>query len=148
MKYSEKYEKYKVHIEYTFHAFCKTVLRNEAINAYRDLRRKQKREILLDYLISDTSFEPFTTDTYFEQYDKPTAFVVKGQTILIASKRLANALARLPEQRRTVLLLYFFLSYTDEKIGMEYGRSRSTVNYWKLAALKQVRKEWEKEHEE
>lgn len=145
MKYSEQY---KEHIEYTFHAFCKTVLRNEAINAYRDLGRKQKREISLEYLISDTPFEPFVTDTYFEQYDKPTAFVVKGKTILVASEPLANALSRLPEQRRTVLLLYFFFGYTDEKIGMEYRRSRSTVNYWKLAALKQLRKEMENEHEE
>lgn len=28
-----------------FYAFCKTVLRNKAINAYRDLGRKQKHEI-------------------------------------------------------------------------------------------------------
>lgn len=145
MKYSEQY---KEHIEYAFHAFCKTVLRNAAINAYRDLNRKQKNEVSFDYLISETSFEPFVTDTYFEQYDEPTAFVVQGKTVLIKSKRLANAFLRLPEQRRTILLLYFFFGYTDEKIGMEYGRSRSTVNYWKLAALKQLRKEMEKEHEE
>ena len=47
------------------------------------------------------------------------------------------------------LLLYFFFSYTDTKIGNECGRSRSTANYWKLAALKQLRKELEKtKHEE
>ena len=144
MGYSE-HEKER--IEYTFHAFCKTVLRNEAINIYRELQRKQKHEVSLDYLLSETSFVPSTTDTYFEEYDEPTSFVVKGQVVLITSKRLANALCRLSEQRRTVLLMYFFLGYTDEKIGMEYGRSRSTVNYWKLAALKQLRKEMEKKHE-
>lgn len=85
-------------------------------------------------------FEPFTTDNYFERYDKPTVFVVNEQEIVVAGKRLANALCSLSEQRRTVLLMYFFLRYTDEKIGREYGRSRSTVNYWKLAALRQLRK--------
>lgn len=140
MKYSEEY---KEHIEYTFAAFCKVVLRNAAITAYRDLGRKQKREVSLDYLLSETSFEPFATDNYFEQYDRPTVFVVNGQEIVVASKRLADALCRLSEQRRTVLLMYFFLRYTDEKIGREYGRSRSTVNYWKLAALRQLRKAWE-----
>lgn len=145
MKYPEQY---KEHIEYTFHVFCKVVLRNAAINAYRDLNRKQKHEVSFDYLISETSFEPFVTDTYFERYDEPTAFIVKGKTVLIARKQLANALLRLSEQRRTDLLLYFFLGYTDEKIGMEYGCSRSTVNYWKLSTLKQLRKEMEKEHEE
>ncbi len=142
-------EEYKEHIEHTFAAFCKVVLRNAAISAYRDFGRKQKREVSLEYLISETSFEPFTTDTYFEQYDQPTVFVVKGQEIVVASKRLACALLKLSEQRRNVLLLYFFFGYTDTQIGKEYGRNRSTANYWKLAALKQLRKEMERlEHEE
>ena len=66
MRYSEQF---KEHIEYTFNAFCKTVLRNAAINAYRDMKREQKREVSLNYLMSETSFEPFTMDIYFEQYD-------------------------------------------------------------------------------
>ena len=76
MRYSEQFME---HIEYAFAAFCKIVLRNAAISAYRDLGRKQKHEVSLDYLMSETPFEPFTTDSYFEQYDKPTVFVVKGQ---------------------------------------------------------------------
>ena len=148
MKYSEQFME---HIEYTFAAFCKVVLHNAALSAYRDFGRKQKHEVSLDYLISETSFEPFVTDNYFEQYayEKPTIFVVQGKEIVVISKRLADALANLSEQRRTVLLMNFFLGYSERKIGNEYGRSRSTVNYWKLAALKQLRKELEKtKHEE
>lgn len=146
MSYSEEY---KEHIKYMFAAFCKVVLRNAAFTAYRDFGRKQKREVSLDYLMSETPFEPFTTDSYFEQYDKPTVFVVQGQEVIVASERLSNALCKLPEQRRVVLLMYFFLGYTDVKIGNVYGCNRSTANYWKLAALKQLRKELEKiEHEE
>lgn len=59
-----------------FAAFCRVVLCNVAISAYRDFGRKQKREVSLDYLISETPFEPFTTDNYFGQYDKPTVFVM------------------------------------------------------------------------
>ena len=148
MKYSEQFME---HIEYAFAAFCKVVLRNAAINAYHDLGRKQKHEVSLDYLMSETSFEPFATDNYFEQYvyEKPTVFVVKGKEVIVESERLAHALTNLSEQRRTVLLMYFFFGYTDTKIGNEYRRSRSTANYWKLAALKQLRKELEKtKHEE
>ena len=142
-------EEYKEHIEYTFAAFCKVVLRNAAMTAYRDFGRKQKREVSLQYLISETPFEPFTTDTYFEQYDQPTIFVVKGQEIVVANKRLADALLRLSEQSCNVLFLYFFFGYTDAQIGKKYGRSRSIANYWKLAALKQLRKEMERlDHEE
>ena len=101
--------------------------------------------------MSETPFEPFSTDNYFEQYvyEKPTVFVVKGKEVIVESERLAHALTNLSEQRRTVLLMYFFFGYTDTKIGNEYRRSRSTANYWKLAALKQLRKELEKtKHEE
>ena len=94
MIYSEEYME---HIEYTFTAFCRIVLHNAAISAYRDFGRKQKREVSLEYLISETPLEPFTTDTYFEQYDQPTVFVVKGQEIVVASKRLADALLKLTE---------------------------------------------------
>lgn len=128
MKYSEQFME---HTEYIFAAFCNGVLRNEAINAYRELNRKQKHEVSLDYLTSETPFEPFSTDNYFEQYvyEKPTVFVVKEQEVIIEGKWLARALAGLSEQRRTVLLMYFFLGYNERKIGNEYGRSRSTINY-------------------
>ena len=44
MIYSEEYME---HIEYTFAAFCKVVLYNAAMTAYRDFGRKQKREVSL-----------------------------------------------------------------------------------------------------
>ena len=59
MRYSEQFME---HIEYAFAAFCRIVLRNAALNAYHDFRQKKKREVSLDYLMSKTSFEPFTTD--------------------------------------------------------------------------------------
>ena len=145
MKYTAQFMEY---IEYAFHAFCKVVLHNVAINVYRDFGRKQKWEVSLEYLMSETPFEPFTIDTYFEEYEKLTLFIVKGKEIAVINERLANALSKLLDQRCTVLLMYFFFGYTDIKIGNEYGGSRSTANYWKLVALKQLRKEMEKMKDE
>ena len=130
------------HIEYTFAAFCKVVLRNTATE-HTIFRAETKQEVSLEYIISETLLEPFTTDTYFEQYDQPTVFVVKGQAFVVANKRLADALLKLTDHRRNVLFLYYFFGYTDAQIGKKYGRSRSTANYWKLAALKQLRKNGE-----
>ena len=62
MSYSEQF---KEHIEYTFNGFCKTVLYHEALNAYRDLQRKQRHEISLEYIVEETTFEPSATDEYF-----------------------------------------------------------------------------------
>lgn len=146
MRYSEQFME---HIEYAFNAFCKIVLRYEAINAWRDLKRKEAREISLDYLMSERFFEPSAIDRYFEKQDKPTAFLVLGKKVIVDNERLATALSRLPKLRREVLLLYYFVGYRDEAIGRLYGRCRSTINSRRIVALKQLRKEWERlEHEE
>ncbi len=146
MRYSEQFME---HIEYAFNAFCRIVLHYEAINAWRDLKRKEVREISLDYLMSERFFEPSDMDNYFEKQDKPTAFLVLGKKVIVDNERLATALSRLPKLRREVLLLYYFVGYRDEAIGRLYGRCRSTINSRRNVALKQLRKEWERlEHEE
>ena len=145
MRYSEQFME---HIKYTFHAFCKIVLRHEAINAWRDLKQKEEREISLDYLMSERYFEPSAMDSYFKKQDKPTVFLVLGKEV-VDDERLATALSRLPELRQEVLLLYYSIGYRDEAIGKLYGRCRSTINRRRNVALKQFRKEWEGlKHEE
>lgn len=140
-------EQYKEHIEYTFAAFCKIVLRNAAFSAYRDIGRRWKWETSLDYLMEEKYYEPSMTDRYFEE--QPTRFVVCGEIIEIGNERLAKAFSSLPKLRQEVLVLYYFFRYTDKKIGEAYGRSRTTANYWKLSSLKRLRKELERlEYEE
>lgn len=145
MSYSKEY---KEHIEYTFAAFCKVVLRNAALSAYRDIGRRRKHEISLDYLMSERYYNPAVTDNYFEEPIQPTVFSVCGKRIEIENERLAKAFSILSKQRQEVLVLYFFFGYTDKKIGERYGRNRTTANYWKLAALKQLRKELERLEDE
>ena len=138
IKYTEQF---KEHIEYAFAAFCKIVLRYEAINAWRDMSRQIQWEISLDYLVSEHYYEPHTTDRYFV---KPTPFSVNGETVYIEDKLLAQAIMSLSEHRREIVLLYFFCGYTDRKAGQRYGVCRSTANYQKTAALKQLREELER----
>ena len=49
-------EEYREHIEYTFHAFCKVVIRNASYTALRTRSRKNKREISLDYLTDEKHY--------------------------------------------------------------------------------------------
>ena len=145
----EHSEQFMEHIEYAFSGFCKIVLRHEAINAWRDLKQKEAKEISLDYLMSERFFEPSAMDSYFEKIDKPTVFLVFEKEVIVDNEQLAKALSRLPKLRREVLLLYYFVGYRDETIGRLYGRCRSTINNRRNVALKQLRKEWERlEHEE
>ena len=49
-------EEYKEHIESTFHAFCKVVIRNATINAARTRSRRYKREISLECLTNEKHY--------------------------------------------------------------------------------------------
>ena len=136
-------EQYREHIERTFNAFCKIVLYHAALNAYKKIQRKQQFEVSLDYL-REFDFEPITTtDEYFVKYDMPTTFTVRGKTVIVESEQLAAALSRLPEKRREVLLLWYYLGYSDEEIGKMCSISRSAVFRRRKIALHLLRKEME-----
>lgn len=136
-------EQYREHIERTFNAFCKIVLYHAALGTYKKIRKKQQFEVSLDYL-REFDFEPIaTTDEYFVKYDMPTAFTVCGKTVIVEIEQLAAALLRLPEKRREVLLLRYYLGYSDEEIGKICGISRSAVFRRRKITLRLLRQEME-----
>lgn len=53
-------EAYKEHIEYTFNAFCRIVIRYAAINAWRKRNRQRQREVSFEYL-TERKFYPINT---------------------------------------------------------------------------------------
>ena len=84
-------EEYKEHIEYTFHAFCKIVIRNASYTAIRTWSRKHKREISLDYLTDEKHYPFGTTDEYFkapEQYGE-YLITICGDTVVLYDELLA-----------------------------------------------------------
>ncbi len=81
------------------------------------------------------------TDEYFVKYDVPTVFTVLGKTVIVESEQLAAALLCLPEKRREVLFLWYYLGYSDEEISKMCGISRSTVFRRRKKALRLLRKE-------
>lgn len=141
--------KYIERTERRFHAFCKAVLHNEACNYYRERKRRIQREISFEYLQENTSFAPHSMDEYFVLQDKPTAFAVNGRTVIVDSEKLAKALLCLSEGWREIILMRYYLQLRDKQIAALLGKPRTTVNYQKNAALKQLRVEMEKmKHEE
>ena len=136
-------EQYREHIERTFNAFCKIVLYHSALGVYKKIRRKQQFEVSLDYL-REFDFESVTTtDEYFMKFYVPTTFTVRGKTVIVESEQLAAALSRLPEMRREVLLLWYYLGYSDAEIGKICGINRSTIFRRRKKALHLMRKEME-----
>ena len=136
-------EEYREHIEYTFHAFCKVVIRNATINAARTRSRKHKREISLEYLTDEKHYPLGTTDEYFQapEPDEEYPFTVCGQTVLLCNAALADAISVLPEQTREEILRYYFLRQPQRVIGACIGRSRSTAGRHIQLALQRLREE-------
>ena len=124
-------EEYREHIEYTFHAFCKVVIRNATINAARTRSRKHKREISLEYLTDEKHYPLGTTDEYFQAPEPDEEYILTlcGDTVIFSSGLLAEALSRLDEREREMIYLSFFKRIPQHEIGRQYGRSRSTAGY-------------------
>mgnify|MGYP002860113123 CR=1 FL=1 len=128
-------EAYKVHIQYTFNAFCKVVIRHAAIDEILKLRRRWEREVSLDYLM-DEKFVQFAGPEPDEEYP----FTVCGQTVLLCNAALAAALSAQPKQTQEVILRYYFLRQPQRVIGVHIGRTRSTAGRHIQLALKRLRR--------
>lgn len=102
-------EEYKEHIEYTFHAFCKIVIRNASYTALRTWSRKHKREISLDYITDEKHYPLGTTDEYFKAPEPDEEYIVHlcGDTVILSNGLLVQALSRLPAQKQEMLYLSF-----------------------------------------
>ena len=141
-------EEYREHIEYTFHAFCKVVIRNATINAARTRSRKHKREISLEYLTDEKHYPLGTTDEYFQAPEPDEEYILTlcGDTVIFSSGLLAEALSRLDEREREMIYLSFFKRIPQHEIGRQYGRSRSTAGYHIRKVLRQLQAEMEEWH--
>ena len=131
-------EAYKVHIQYTFNAFCKVVIRHAAIDKILKLRRRWEREVSLDYLMNE-KFVQLAEPEPDEEY----ILTLCGDTVIFSSGLLAEALSRLDEREREMIYLSFFKRIPQHEIGRQYGRSRSTAGYHIRKALRQLQAEME-----
>ena len=134
------FEAYKVHIQYTFNAFCKIVIRHAAIDIILKLRRRWEREVSLDYLMNE-KFVQLAGPEPDEEYP----FTVCGQTVLLCNETLASAL---PQQTQEEIFRYYFLRQPQRVIGVHIGRTRSTAGRHIQLALQRLRRLMEgKDHE-
>ena len=129
-------EEYKEHIEYTFQAFCKVVIRNAAITAARTRIRKHKREISLEYLTDEKHYPLGTAEKDFRAPEPDEEYIIQlcGDTVILNNGLLVKALSRLPA---------YFRRIPQREIGRRYGRSRSAAGYHIRKAVRQLHEEME-----
>ena len=125
------------HIQHSFDAFCKKVLRNEARDYQDALARKRNREVYFSELPVEVLEQFAVRDTYFT--DSRT-FEVIGHSVCIDDETLAEAISALPVDRRDIILLSYFLDMSDAEIANALNMVRRSVAYRRTSTLKLLEK--------
>lgn len=120
-----------------FDAFCKTVLRHEAISYFRELNRQRERAIQFSALSPHEMNELYTVDEY--PSDK-FAFSAFGHVLHIESELVADAFAGLPNREQQILILHCVLELSDREVGGFVGLSRSAVQRHRTKTLNELQR--------
>ena len=126
-------QEYHVH---AFDAFCKRVIRNAAVDAFRKNKRKQNVEMDIDDPMIAYIHSIQTHDTY-TLYSR--TYYVKEQPIVVRDKNLGEALQYIIPQKRAVILLSYFAGYNDTEVANILGVSPTSIARRKKSALLRLR---------
>ena len=132
----------KLDKQHAFDSFCKKVLKNEVRNYYKEMERLRNNEVSFSELTAAELDQLSATDRYFATAQ---IFNVQGNDIIVNSDSLSTALKTLPQNKRDIILLSYFLELSDMEIGEKLNLIRSTVQYRRSSALRELRKFLRKE---
>ena len=125
-------------IRCAFNGFCKQALKREAMNAHRDTKRQQLREVTFSDLSPQEENQLHICDQYFADDEAEQSFVVGGKEI--TAKLLAEALHSLPDDKREAVLLYYFFEMNDAEIAKLRDVPRSTIQYRRTSSFELLKR--------
>lgn len=125
-------------IRCAFNGFCKQALKREAMNAHRDTKRQQLREVTFSDLSPQEENQLHICDQYFADDEAEQSFVIGGKEI--TAKLLAEALHSLPEEKREAVLLYYFFDMSEREIAKFCNISRTTVQYRRTSSIELLKR--------
>lgn len=135
-------DSYEQRVQNQFGGFCTRVLKNEANRILNEYAKQRDREKSLDDMTQDELTKAAPYDRYFQD---EYIFEVLGRETVVVGELLAAALAQLPEDKRDVILLSYFLGMTDLEISQQLNAARSTISKRRNNVLKELREYLEKE---
>ena len=123
--------------QHAFDSFCKKILKNEARNFYKEIKRQREREKTFSELSEREMEQLCVTDDYFATEQ---IFNVLGYDVIVNSQSIAAALQNLSERKRDIILLSYYLELTDREIGEKLNLVRTTVQYQRSTSLLELKK--------
>lgn len=129
-------EQFYTYQEQTFDSFCKAVIRNESIDAFRELANRREHEIEFSAL-SPKELASLQAENPYGSYKK--AFRVHGYVVEVCNQSLGEILDYIPSAQRDIVLLSYFLDYSDYEISKLLNMNKNTVQYRRKATLRRLR---------
>ena len=137
MKSATSYEEDR---QLTFDCYCKKILKNEAINIQKEYQRLNAVQTSFLELTAQQLAKLSVYDEYSSDYSN---FKVLEYDIAVKNELLAEALQELPERKRDIVLLSYFLDYSDVEIAELLHLLQRTVGYHRTTALERMKKRLE-----
>ena len=126
--------------QHAFDAYCKRVVKNEAINILLKYDRQGKQEVSFSEL-SQRELQAVQGLQHIDHYAPDRrVFSVQNMSFEIRDSQLAQALAALTVKRRSIVLLAYLLDMKDEQIARRLQLSRSAVQRNRTSTLEELRK--------
>ena len=120
-------------IQHQYDALAKKVLKGEARSYYRELSKRAALEVNFSEMSEAELLQLYTLDEYESDYYR---FEVSGYDVLVKNELLGEAL---PEKKRDIILLSYFLDMSDEEIGGLLNVVRSTIFRHRNTALEKIK---------
>lgn len=127
----------QLRIKKQFDSFCKTVLKNEMIDYERARSYRLKHEVSFSELTEGELEQLKTDDEYIAESE---IFRVLDYDIEVKDELIGEALKCLPEKKRNVILLSFFMDMSDTEIAKHMNLVRSTIHHHRVSSLQALKK--------
>lgn len=129
-------------VQNQFGGFCTRVLKNEVARIHNEYAKQRDREKSLDELTLGELSQIATVD---KPFNGEHVFEVLGRPVVVTGDLLAEAISRLPEDKRDVILLSYFLGMSDREISEHMNVVRQAISKRRAKSLKELREYLEKE---
>lgn len=129
-------------VQNQFGGFCTRVLKNEVARIHNEFAKQRDREKSLDELTLGELSQIATVD---KPFNGEHVFEVLGRPVVVTGDLLAEAISRLPEDKRDVILLSYFLGMSDREISEHMNVVRQAISKRRAKSLKELREYLEKE---
>lgn len=136
MKQSEYNNETYLSLPIRYDSYCKGLLSNLVHNVVD----KQANRLKKEYLMDDYAYEMIVGEEDVGDRVAEVCLSVEGHEVKIHNPELAEALLKLQERKRQVVLLSEFIGYSLHEISEMLGLTYETVKSTKSKAIRDIRK--------